>query len=107
MPIPKLSPVVAATAIALALALPLTAPAALAESLTVTGEGATEIAPDMATLQVGVTTTADTAADALAINSSALDAVLARLRAAGVEDRDLSLRPVHGELTAEHRFHQC
>jgi uncharacterized protein YggE len=78
-----------ATALGLVLALPLAAPAALAETLTVTGEGATEIAPDLATLQVGVTTTADTAAEALAANSAALDAVLQRLRDAGVEDRDL------------------
>ena len=82
-----------ATALGLLLALPLTAPAALADrdpaQLTVTGEGATEIAPDLATLQVGVTTTGATAAEALAANSAALEAVLARLREAGVEGRDL------------------
>lgn len=82
-----------ALGLGLALALPLAAPAALADrlpaQLTVTGEGATEIAPDLATLQVGVTTTGATAAEALSANSAALEAVLARLREAGVEGRDL------------------
>ena len=86
----------AATTLAatLAAALALTAPRAWAEdrtpaTLTVTGEGMTEVAPDLATLSIGVTTTGETAAEALAANSAALDAVLQRLKAAGVEDRDL------------------
>jgi uncharacterized protein YggE len=86
----------AATTLAatLAAALALTAPQAWAEdrapaTITVTGEGLTEVAPDLATLSIGVTTTGETAAEALAANSAALDAVLARLKAAGVEDRDL------------------
>ena len=86
----------AATTLAatLAAALTLTAPLAWAEdrtpaTITVTGEGMTELAPDLATLTIGVTTTGETAAEALAANSAALDAVLQRLKAAGVEDRDL------------------
>jgi uncharacterized protein len=81
------------TALVLAMALPLTAPSVWAETtpamLTVTGEGATQIAPDLATLTIGVTTTGETAAEALAANSAALSAVLERLKAAGVADRDL------------------
>ena len=90
---PMLNRLMPATALGLLLSLPLAAPAAFADripaQLTVTGEGATEIAPDLATLQVGVTTTAATAAEALSANSAALEAALARLREAGVEARDL------------------
>ncbi|GAB1362634.1 SIMPL domain-containing protein [Rhodobacter sp.] len=82
-----------ATALGLMCALPMSSVAALADDghakLTVTGEGATAIAPDLATLQVGITTTGATAAEALAANSTSLEAVLQRLRDAGIESRDL------------------
>jgi uncharacterized protein YggE len=66
--------------------------------LTVTGEGRVDTAPDMATISLGVTTEGDTARAALDANNAQLDAVLDRLRAAGIEDRDmqttgLSLNP--------------
>lgn len=72
---------------------------AQAPSLRVTGAGTVEAAPDMATLTLGVTAEAKTAAAAMAQVSEETAAVLARLRAAGVEDRDLqtgelSLSPV-------------
>jgi uncharacterized protein YggE len=57
--------------------------------ITVTGEGRAEAVPDLAVVTIGVTTGADTAAAALAENSARLTAVLDRLRAAGVADRDL------------------
>lgn len=80
-------------ALALAALLPLAAPAAWAEAvpatITVTGEGMTEVAPDLATLSIGVTTTGATAAEALTANSASLAAVLERLKAAGIEDRDI------------------
>lgn len=88
--------------LSVALAAPLSAPGfaqeAPAPMITVTGEGVVEAAPDIATLTIGVTTQGDTAAAALAANSTALDAVLARLTAAGIEPRDmqtsnLSLNP--------------
>ena len=91
-----------AATLAFALALPLSAPAlaqeALAPMINVTGTGTVEAAPDIATLMIGVTTQADTAAAALAANSAALDAVLARLTEAGVAPGDmqtsnLSLNP--------------
>ena len=75
------------TALSLSFSLP-----ALAEgppTISVTGEGVVEAAPDIATISLGVTTEAPTAAEAMAANSAALAAVLDRLRAAGVEDRDL------------------
>ncbi len=85
-----------------ALAAPLATTAAAQEApapmITVTGEGVVEAAPDIATLTIGVTTEGETAAAALAANSAALEAVLARLTAAGIEPRDmqtsnLSLNP--------------
>lgn len=57
--------------------------------ISVTGEGTVEIAPDMATLNLGVTTEADTAAEALKANSEGLAAALARLKEAGVAERDI------------------
>jgi uncharacterized protein len=66
--------------------------AAAAETLrtiTVTGEGIVETAPDQATISLGVTTNADTAVAALAANSTAMAKVTEQLKAAGVADADL------------------
>lgn len=85
---------------ALIAALPLAAPAFAEENatITVTGEGSIEGAPDMAVLSLGVTTEGKTAADAMAANTASLSAVLSRLTSAGIEARDvqtsnLSLNP--------------
>lgn len=72
--------------LALPLAQPIWAGAAL---VTVTGEATVEAVPDMATISLGVTTMGDTAAAAMAANTTALTAVMARLKAAGIDDRDL------------------
>ena len=69
-------------ALTTALCLPFAVPA-LAEgpaTISVTGEGTVSSAPDLATISLGVTTTADTAAAAMAANSQALTAVLDRLK---------------------------
>jgi uncharacterized protein len=58
-------------------------------TITVTGEGIVQAAPDQATISLGVTTTAETAVDALAANSAALAQVIAQLKAAGVGEGDL------------------
>ena len=58
-------------------------------TITVTGEGTVTSAPDLATVSLGVTTQGATAAEAMAANSTALAAVLERVKAAGVEDRDI------------------
>ncbi len=58
-------------------------------TITVTGEGVVTSAPDLATVSLGVTTQGDTAAAAMAANTDALTAVLERVKAAGVEDRDI------------------
>ncbi len=76
-----------------ALVLPITAPALADEvaqhTISVTGTGSVEAAPDMATLMIGVTTQAETAAEALAANTEATNAVIARLTASGIEARDM------------------
>lgn len=72
------------------LALPLAAPAFADErTVTVTGEGVVEARPDQAVITLGVTTQGETAAAALAANSAALAAVLERMRAAGIAERDI------------------
>lgn len=74
------------------LALPFAAPAAAEATqptITVTGTGTVQAAPDIATLMIGVTTQGETAAVALAANSVAVEAVLARLTASGIEARDM------------------
>ena len=63
--------------------------AAGAGQITVTGEGVVTAAPDMASLSLGVTTQAATAAEALAQNSAAMQAVMDRLASAGIDPRDL------------------
>lgn len=74
-----------------ALALPLAAPAFAQDAaiVTVTGEATVEATPDSATISLGVTTDGTTAAEAMAANSAAVQAVIDRLKLAGIEDRDL------------------
>ncbi len=74
--------------LAVMLATPVWADAQLRQ-ITVTGQGAIEAAPDMATITVGVTTEAKTAVDALEKNSTATSAVLDRLSALSIDGRDL------------------
>ena len=67
--------------------------------LSVTAEGSARIAPDMATISLGVTTQAETAAQALTQNSAAQQAVIDKLKAEGVAESDiqtsgLNLSPV-------------
>lgn len=58
-------------------------------TITVTGESSVQARPDIATLSLGVTTQGKTAGEAMAANTAQLTAVLARLKAAGIADRDL------------------
>ncbi len=74
---------------ALALTLAGIAAAETQRTITVTGEGVVETAPDQATISLGVTTNAETAVEALAANSDALTKVIAQLKAAGVAEADL------------------
>jgi uncharacterized protein YggE len=68
--------------------------------LTVSAEGRSLRAPDLAVFSAGVTTQGDTAAAALGENSRAMTQVIAALRRAGIEERDiqtsnLSIQPVY------------
>jgi uncharacterized protein YggE len=78
-----------ATALTLPLASPLAAEEKAAALITVTGEGVVRAAPDQAMLMIGVTTQAETAAAALEANSTALTAVLARLKEVGIAELDM------------------
>ncbi|MFE3837655.1 SIMPL domain-containing protein [Pseudogemmobacter sonorensis] len=65
------------------------APAAAPAVISVTGQASVARAPDMATVSIGVTTQARSAAEALSDNSAAMAGVIARLRAAGVADAEI------------------
>jgi uncharacterized protein YggE len=66
-------------------------PAAFTEggAITVTGEATVQAAPDMAMIVLGVTSQGETASGAMAANNRAVEAVIARLTAARIEERDL------------------
>jgi uncharacterized protein YggE len=57
--------------------------------LNVTVEGRSERTPDLATFNAGVLTQAKTAAEALAANSTRMEATVASLKRAGIAERDL------------------
>jgi uncharacterized protein YggE len=91
-----------AAAIGLLLATACAAPAALAQTapaaadalsrvstLNLSAYGETHVAPDMATINLGVNTDAPTAAAALQANATQMTKVIAALRKAGVADRDI------------------
>ncbi|HWM48133.1 MAG TPA: SIMPL domain-containing protein [Xanthobacteraceae bacterium] len=61
----------------------------LVPRLTVTGEASVNIAPDMAQIRTGVTSQAKTAREASEANAKAANAVLAALRASGIDDKDI------------------
>jgi uncharacterized protein YggE len=80
--------------LAAAIALPHAAAAQDAQSgqqprVFVTGEGETAIAPDMAIISLAVMREADTARAALDANNEAMNAVIAAMKEAGVEQRDI------------------
>lgn len=99
-----------ALALATALAHPATAqqasPLPVVESghsvLTVTGEGRSLRAPDLAVFNAGVTTQGKTAGEALGENSRAMTQVIASLKRAGIAERDiqtsnLNINPIYAE----------
>lgn len=76
--------------IAAAMALP-TAQFAHAETalIAVTGDATIAVTPDLALISLGATTTAETAAEAMAANSAAMTVIIENLRSAGVADGDI------------------
>ncbi|CAG0977681.1 MAG: SIMPL domain-containing protein [Rhizobiaceae bacterium] len=80
-----------ALVLAAALAVPVAAAAAEPPPprVVVMGEGQAALAPDMALLSLSVMREAPTAREALDANNAAMAAVIAAMKASGVEDRDL------------------
>ena len=69
-------------------------------TITLTGQGSIEQAPDVAMISVGVQVEAKTAADAMSQQATQMNGVFAAVKAAGIADRDmqtgnLSLNPVY------------
>jgi uncharacterized protein YggE len=69
-------------------------------TITVTGTGRVILAPDVADLQLGVSVTRPTAAEARAVAADAMTKVVAAIKKAGIADKDiqtstLSLQPVY------------
>ncbi|MBA3446974.1 MAG: SIMPL domain-containing protein [Pseudaminobacter sp.] len=80
--------------LALAAALSFSAAAAAADTqppprIMVTGEGESAVAPDLALLSLSVMREAKSAREALDANNDAMAAVIAAMKSAGIEDRDL------------------
>ena len=87
----------AALALALALASPLRAQA-VDRLVTVGGEATIAVAPDTAIIRIGVTSQGKNAREASEANARQITAVLAAIKASGIDDRDiqtsrLSLQP--------------
>ena len=93
---------VRAGALSLLLATTVAAPAALAQAappaadsmfrattLNLSAYGETRVAPDMATINLGVNTEAPTAAAAMAANATQMNKIFAALRRAGIADKDI------------------
>lgn len=57
--------------------------------ISVSGEGEALLSPDMAVVRLAVVREADTAREAMDANNEAMERVIAALKEAGVEDRDL------------------
>jgi uncharacterized protein YggE len=58
-------------------------------TISLSGHGEVKAAPDMAVVTTGVSTQAATAADALAANTTAMTALFAALKAAGIAEKDM------------------
>jgi uncharacterized protein len=85
-------------ALAIAAFLALTTPSLAADlprTISVSGEGSVITTPDMATINVGVETRGESAADALRANSAAMADVVAALQAAGFEARDIQTQAIN------------
>jgi uncharacterized protein YggE len=83
------------------LALGLTAQSALADpiserrAITVSASGSVEVEPDTARINTGVTTEAETAQEALAENSRVMKEVIAGLKDAGVDAKNIQTSSLH------------
>ncbi|MBC9713677.1 SIMPL domain-containing protein [Streptomyces sp. TRM66268-LWL] len=71
-------------------------------TVTVTGDGQSSAAPDIAVLHIGVESTAKTAQQALAAQNRAADAMLAAVRKAGVADKDVRTESLNVSAVTQH-----
>ena len=106
-----------ATALGLALTTVAAAPAALAQTATPAADslfrattfnlsayGETKVAPDMATITLGVMTEGKTAAEAMQANATRMNAVMASLRKAGIADKDIQTSNLN--LNAQYKYQE-
>ncbi|HZZ90254.1 MAG TPA: SIMPL domain-containing protein [Caulobacteraceae bacterium] len=61
-----------------------------ATTLDLTGHGEARLPPDLATIDLGVTTAAPTAAEAMAQNAAAMGKVIAAVKAKGIDERSIA-----------------
>ena len=106
-----------AATLGLALSTAAAAPAALAQTaspaadsmfrattLNLSAYGETKVAPDMATITLGVMTEGKTAAEAMQANATRMNAVLASLRKAGIPDKDIQTSNLN--LNPQYRYQE-
>ena len=75
-----------------------------ATTFNLSGHGEARVAPDMATINMGVTTTAATAAGAMQANSAQMNAAMAALRKAGIAQKDIQTSGLN--LNAQYAYEQ-
>lgn len=100
MALKHVSRYLAAAVFSFAGALPVHAQERVAPRLTVTGDASISVEPDLAQVRAGVTSQNKTAKDASETNNKTAAALLAALRAAGIDDKDiqttrLTLQPTY------------
>jgi hypothetical protein len=100
------APLALAFLAALALSAPVHAEEPAPRTITITGEGEATAVPDIAWIDTGVVTEGKTAAEALAANTEAMEAVFKGLEEAGIEKRDMqtsqfSVYPVYEQMKPE------
>lgn len=86
-----MTPAIASLAVlgASVMSLPAMADEPQTPTISVTGNGTANVAPDMAIISMGVTKEAETAREALNANTEAMKKVLEEMQSAGIEARDL------------------
>ncbi|WP_309087518.1 SIMPL domain-containing protein [Phenylobacterium sp.] len=106
-----------ASALAFALAASAAAPAALAQAappaadtmfrattLNLAAYGETKVAPDMATITLGVMTEGKTAAEAMQANAARMNSVVASLRRSGLAEKDIQTSNLN--LSPQYRYQE-
>lgn len=75
-----------------------------ATTLNLAAHGETRVAPDMATITLGVMTEGKTAAEAMAANAQRMASVMASLRKAGIADKDIQTSNLN--LNPQYRYQE-